>query len=38
MNRALTKGKGGLTQLGGPYELACDFERRGQRDDAGGGI
>jgi hypothetical protein len=28
----------GLTQLGGPDELACDFERRGLRDDAGDGI
>ena len=33
------KGKRGLTQLGGgPDELACDFERRGLRDDAGAGI
>ena len=38
MNRALIKGKRGLTQLGGPDELACDFERRGLRDDAGAGI
>ena len=38
MNRALIKGKGGLTQLGGPDELACDFERRGLRDDAGARI
>ncbi len=38
MNRALIKGKRGLTQLGGPDELACDFERRGLRDDAGDGI
>ena len=29
MNRALIEGKRGLTQLGGPDELACDFERRG---------
>jgi hypothetical protein len=38
MNRALIKAKRGLTQLGGPDELACDFERRGLRDDAGAGI
>jgi hypothetical protein len=38
MNRALIKAKRGLTQLGGPDELACDFERRGLRDDAGPGI
>ena len=38
MNRALIKGKGDLTQLGGPDELACDFERRSLRDDAGAGI
>ena len=38
MNRALIKGKRGLTQLGGPDELACDFERRGLRGDAGAGI
>ena len=38
MNRALIKGKGGLSQLGGSDELACDFERRGLRDDAGAGI
>ena len=38
MDRALIKGKRGLTQLGGPDELACDFERRGLRDDAGAGI
>jgi hypothetical protein len=37
-NRALIKGKRGLTQLGGPDELACDFERHGLRDDAGDGI
>ena len=28
MKRALIRGKRGLTQLGGPDELACDFERR----------
>ena len=38
MNRALTKGKRGLTQLGGPDDLACDFERRGLRNDVGAGI
>jgi hypothetical protein len=38
MDRALIKGKTGLTQLGGPDEQACDFERRGLRDDVGGGI
>jgi hypothetical protein len=38
MNRALIKGNGDLTQLGGPDELACDFERRSLRDDAGDGI
>ena len=38
MNRALIKGKRGLTQLGGPDELACDFERRGLCGDAGAGI
>jgi hypothetical protein len=38
MNRALIKGKRGLTQLGGPDELACDFERRSLRRDAGAGI
>jgi hypothetical protein len=38
MNRALIEGKGGLTQLGGPDELAGDFERRGLRDNAGAGI
>ena len=38
MDRALIKGKRGLTQLGGPDELACDFERRGLRDDAGPGF
>jgi hypothetical protein len=32
------KGKRGLTQLGRPDELACDFERRGLRDDAGAGV
>jgi hypothetical protein len=32
------KGKRGLTQLGGPDELACDCERRSLRDDAGAGI
>jgi hypothetical protein len=37
MDRALIKGKR-LTQLGGPDELACDFERRGLRGDAGAGI
>jgi hypothetical protein len=37
MDRALIKGNG-LTQLGGPDELACDFERRSLRDDAGDGI
>ena len=38
MNRALIKGNGDPTDLGGPDELACDFERRGLRDDAGAGI
>ena len=38
MNRARINGNGDLTQLGGPDELACDFERRGLRDDAGDGI
>jgi hypothetical protein len=38
MNRALLKGEEGPNQLGGPDELACDFERRGLRDDAGDGI
>ena len=38
MNRALIKGNGDLTQLGGPDELACDFERRSLRGDAGAGI
>ena len=38
MNRALIKGKRGPTQLGGPDELACDFERRGLRGDVGDGI
>jgi hypothetical protein len=38
MDRALIKGKRGLTQLGGPDELACDFERRALRDDPGAGI
>jgi hypothetical protein len=38
MDRALIKGKRGLTQLGGLDELACDFERRDLRDDAGAGI
>jgi hypothetical protein len=38
MNRALIKRERGLTQLGGPDELACDSERRGLRDDAGAGI
>jgi hypothetical protein len=33
-----TKGKRCVTQLGGPDELACDFERRGLCDDAGAGI
>ena len=33
-----TKGKRGLTQLGGPDELACDSERRSLPDDAGAGI
>jgi hypothetical protein len=28
----------GLLRLGGPDERACDFERRGLRDDAGAGI
>ena len=32
------KGTRGLTQLGGPDELACDFERRSLRGDAGAGI
>jgi hypothetical protein len=31
-----SRGRG--AQLGGPYELACDFERRGLLDDAGAGI
>jgi hypothetical protein len=38
MNRALSKEKRGLTQLGGPDGLACDFERRALRGDAGAGI
>jgi hypothetical protein len=38
MNRALIKGNGDLTQLGGPDEPACDFERRSLRRDAGAGI
>jgi hypothetical protein len=38
MNRALIKGNGDLTQLGGPDELVCDFERRSLRRDAGAGI
>jgi hypothetical protein len=32
------KGTRDLTQLGGPDELACDFELRGLRDDAGARI
>ena len=38
MNRPLLKGEEGPNQLGGPDELACDFERRGLRDDAGAGF
>jgi hypothetical protein len=38
MNRAQINGKRGLTQLGGPDELACDLERRAVRRDAGAGI
>jgi hypothetical protein len=38
MNRALIKGNGDLTQLGGPNEPACDFERLSLRRDAGAGI
>jgi hypothetical protein len=38
MNRALLKGEEGPNQLGGPDELACDFERRCLRDDAGAGV
>ena len=38
MNRPRIKGNGDLTQLGGPDEQACDFERRSLRRDAGAGI
>ena len=38
MDRALIKGKRGLTQWGGLDELVCDFERRGLRNDVGAGI
>jgi hypothetical protein len=38
MNRALIKGNGDQTQLGGPDEPACDFERPSLRGDAGAGI
>ena len=34
MDRALIKGNGDQTQLGGADELARDFERRGLRGDA----
>jgi hypothetical protein len=37
MNRALIKGNGDQTQLGGPDEPACDFERPSLRGDAGAG-
>jgi hypothetical protein len=33
-----SKGERGLTQLGGPDELACNLERRSLRGDAGAGI